>query len=151
MLPLPILDNGLTYHCCLKERPTRLQRYRYLKLSLLFWVVLFCLFYSNNMYLRVSLIYYWLNLAYNTPSPALFNILLLLSQYFFAFNSVGLGSLIGNVFIALALSIGLYIKDPISDFISYFIILVQRPVKIGDYVKLMKIPWVLCVKLHHAQ
>jgi len=55
---------------------------------------------------------------------------------FFAFNSVGLGSLIGNVFIALALSIGLYIKDPISDFISYFIILVQRPVKIGDYVKI---------------
>jgi small-conductance mechanosensitive channel len=55
---------------------------------------------------------------------------------FFAFNSVGLGSLIGNVFIALALSIGLYIKDPISDFISYFIILVQRPVKIGDYIKI---------------
>ncbi|HSC25522.1 MAG TPA: mechanosensitive ion channel domain-containing protein [Candidatus Babeliales bacterium] len=55
---------------------------------------------------------------------------------FFAFNGVGLGSLIGNVFIALALSIGLYIKDPISDFISYFIILVQRPIKIGDYVQI---------------
>lgn len=55
---------------------------------------------------------------------------------FFAFNSVGLGSLIGNVFIALALSIGLYLKDPISDFISYFIILVQRPIKIGDYVQI---------------
>ena len=55
---------------------------------------------------------------------------------FFAFNSVGLGSLIGSMFIALALSIGLYLKDPISDFISYFIILVQRPIKIGDYVKI---------------
>ena len=55
---------------------------------------------------------------------------------FFAFNSVGLGSLIGNVFIGLAVTIGLYIKDPISDFISYFIILVQRPVKIGDYIKI---------------
>lgn len=55
---------------------------------------------------------------------------------FFAFNSVGLGSLIGNVFIALALSIGLYLKDPISDFISYFVILVQRPIKIGDYIKI---------------
>ena len=54
---------------------------------------------------------------------------------FFAFNSVGLGPLIGNAFIALALGIGLYLKDPISDFISYFIILVQRPVKIGDYIK----------------
>jgi small-conductance mechanosensitive channel len=55
---------------------------------------------------------------------------------FFAFNSVGLGSLIGSMFIALALSIGLYLKDPISDFISYFIILVQRPIKIGDYVQI---------------
>jgi small-conductance mechanosensitive channel len=55
---------------------------------------------------------------------------------FFAFNSVGLGSLIGNVFIGLALTIGFYIKDPISDFISYFIILVQRPVKIGDYIQI---------------
>jgi potassium efflux system protein len=47
-----------------------------------------------------------------------------------------LGSLIGNAFIALALGIGLYLKDPISDFISYFVILVQRPVKIGDYIKI---------------
>jgi small-conductance mechanosensitive channel len=55
---------------------------------------------------------------------------------FIGFQSVGLGSLIGNVFIALAFSIGLYIKEPISDFVSYFIILVQRPVKIGDYVQI---------------
>lgn len=55
---------------------------------------------------------------------------------FFAFNSVGLGSLIGSMFIALALSIGLYLKDPISDFIAYFIILVQRPIKIGDYIQI---------------
>jgi len=55
---------------------------------------------------------------------------------FFAFNSVGLGSLIGKMFIALAFGISLYLKDPISDFISYFIILVQRPIKIGDYVQI---------------
>ena len=55
---------------------------------------------------------------------------------FIGFNSVGLGSLIGYLFTALALSVGLYIKDPISDFVSYFIILVQRPIKIGDYVKI---------------
>jgi len=55
---------------------------------------------------------------------------------FIGFQSVGLGSLIGNMFIALAFSIGLYIKEPISDFVSYFIILVQRPVKIGDYVQI---------------
>lgn len=62
--------------------------------------------------------------------------IIIIIAIFFAFNSVGLGSLIGNVFIGLAVTIGLYIKDPISDFISYFIILVQRPVKIGDYVKI---------------
>lgn len=55
---------------------------------------------------------------------------------FFAFNSVGLGALIGSMFLALAFGIGVYLKDPISDFISYFIILVQRPIKIGDYVKI---------------
>jgi small-conductance mechanosensitive channel len=55
---------------------------------------------------------------------------------FIGFNSVGLGALIGYIFTALALSIGLYIKDPISDFVSYFIILVQRPIKIGDYVQI---------------
>jgi len=55
---------------------------------------------------------------------------------FFAFNSVGLGSLIGSMFMGLALSIGFYLKDPLSDFVSYFIILVQRPIKIGDYVQI---------------
>lgn len=55
---------------------------------------------------------------------------------FIGFKSVGLGELVWFFFTALALSIGLYIKDPISDFISYFIILVQRPVKIGDLIEL---------------
>jgi small-conductance mechanosensitive channel len=62
--------------------------------------------------------------------------IIIIIAVFFAFNSVGLGSLIGNAFIALAFSIGLYLKDPISDFISYFVILVQRPIKIGDYIKI---------------
>jgi small-conductance mechanosensitive channel len=38
------------------------------------------------------------------------------------------------MFGALALSVGWYIKDPISDFFAYFIILVQRPINIGDYI-----------------
>lgn len=62
--------------------------------------------------------------------------IMIIVAVFIGFQSVGLGSLIGNVFIGLALSIGWYIKDPISDFVSYFIILVQRPVKIGDYVQI---------------
>jgi len=52
------------------------------------------------------------------------------------FQNVGLGQLIGVLIGALAVGIGFYIKDPISDLVAYFIILVQRPIKIGDYVKI---------------
>jgi small-conductance mechanosensitive channel len=36
----------------------------------------------------------------------------------------------------LIVGIGWVLKDPMGDFIAYFIILVQRPVKIGDYVRI---------------
>lgn len=52
------------------------------------------------------------------------------------FQSVGLGQMIVLVIGALALSLGWVLKEPISDFVAYFIILVQRPLKIGDYVKI---------------
>jgi small-conductance mechanosensitive channel len=52
------------------------------------------------------------------------------------FNAVGLGTLIGWFVGALAVSIGFVIKDPIGDFVAYFIILVQRPIKVGDYIQL---------------
>jgi small-conductance mechanosensitive channel len=55
---------------------------------------------------------------------------------FIGFQNVGLEKIIGYAFTALALSIGWYIKEPISDFFAYFIILVQRPIKIGDFVRL---------------
>lgn len=46
---------------------------------------------------------------------------------------------LGTLLIAIGLvigSIGYIVKEPISDFVSYFIILVQRPIQIGDYVEL---------------
>jgi small-conductance mechanosensitive channel len=52
------------------------------------------------------------------------------------FTYVGLGQHIGVLLAALVFSIGWVLKDPISDFAAYFIILVQRPLKIGDYVEL---------------
>ena len=55
---------------------------------------------------------------------------------FFGFHMVGLGELVIYVLGALALGVGWILKDPISDFIAYFIILVQRPVKIGDYIRI---------------
>jgi small-conductance mechanosensitive channel len=55
---------------------------------------------------------------------------------FFAFHMVGLGELVIYVLGALALGVGWILKEPISDFVAYFIILVQRPVKIGDYIRI---------------
>jgi len=55
---------------------------------------------------------------------------------FFGLQRVGLGSLVGWAFAALTFSLGWILKDPISDFIAYFVILVQRPIKIGDYIRM---------------
>lgn len=55
---------------------------------------------------------------------------------FFGFKNVGLGDLIGYLIGALAIGIGWYVREPIGDFVAYFIILVQRPLKIGDFIKL---------------
>lgn len=55
---------------------------------------------------------------------------------FIGFKNVGLGALVGWIFGALALSIGWVLKEPIGDFAAYFIILVQRPVKIGDFIQI---------------
>jgi small-conductance mechanosensitive channel len=60
--------------------------------------------------------------------------LIVIAAIMLGFQSVGLGSLVIYLTGALILSIGWVIKDPISDLMSYFIILMQRPVKIGDYI-----------------
>lgn len=62
--------------------------------------------------------------------------LIIITVLILGFHSVGLSSLVVYLIGALVLSIGWVIKDPISDFIAYFIILVQRPIKIGDYIKI---------------
>ncbi|MGE0206353.1 MAG: mechanosensitive ion channel domain-containing protein [Candidatus Babeliales bacterium] len=46
---------------------------------------------------------------------------------------------LGNLLIAIGIvigSIGYIVKEPLGDFISYFIILVQRPIQIGDFIML---------------
>jgi small-conductance mechanosensitive channel len=62
--------------------------------------------------------------------------LIIIIAVFIGFQSVGLGQLVSFLIGALALSLGWVLKDPISDFVAYFIILVQRPIKIGDYVRI---------------
>ena len=50
-------------------------------------------------------------------------------------NKVGLGGSIKYLAISI-LGIGWLVKEPLSDFLFYFLILIQRPLKIGDYVKM---------------
>ena len=48
-------------------------------------------------------------------------------------QSAGLGTMTTKIAVMIGI-IGFAIKEPIGDFFSYFIILVQRPIKIGDLV-----------------
>lgn len=65
-----------------------------------------------------------------------------ITRYFVVVMAIYLGFQwggLGTLLIALGLvigSIGYIVKEPIGDFISYFIILVQRPIQIGDYILL---------------
>ncbi|KKR96230.1 MAG: Conserved hypothetical transmembrane protein [candidate division TM6 bacterium GW2011_GWE2_41_16] len=58
---------------------------------------------------------------------------LIISAFLIGFNSVGLGSLATKIGI-FVLAIGVVIKEPLGDIFSYFFILVQRPIKIGDLI-----------------
>ncbi len=72
------------------------------------------------------------------------NTVMSISRYFIIFSAIfiafqwgGLGWLLIAIGVVIG-SIGYIVKEPISDFISYFIILVQRPIKIGDYIEIDK-------------
>ncbi len=62
--------------------------------------------------------------------------LVIITFVFLGFQNAKLGALVNYIVGALILGLGWVLKDPISDFVSYFIILVQRPVKIGDYIRI---------------
>jgi small-conductance mechanosensitive channel len=70
------------------------------------------------------------------------NTISIISRYFISLialsiglNVVHLGGFIIYVFGALAFGVVWAIKDPVNDFISYFIILLDRTVKIGDFIE----------------
>lgn len=50
-------------------------------------------------------------------------------------QSVGLDSMATKLIVVIA-GVSYIIKEPIADFFSYFLILVQRPIKIGDYIEI---------------
>lgn len=48
---------------------------------------------------------------------------------------VNLGSLIPVLVGAIVLGLAFAVKGPVNDFVAYFIILVERPIKLGDYIE----------------
>lgn len=60
--------------------------------------------------------------------------LLVIAAILLGFQSVGYGGLITYLYV-LILGIGYLVQNPIHDLIAYFIILLQRPIKVGDYIQ----------------
>ena len=65
---------------------------------------------------------------------SLIRYLIIITSLILGFRAVGLGDLVWYPLGALILGIGWVIKDPAADLIAYFILIVQRPIKVGDYV-----------------
>ena len=65
---------------------------------------------------------------------SLIRYVIIIAALIFGFHSVGLADAIWYLIAALVLGVGWVIKDPAADLISYFVLIVQRPIKVGDYV-----------------
>jgi small-conductance mechanosensitive channel len=62
--------------------------------------------------------------------------LIVLTIIMLGFQRIGLGKVVPVLLLSLAIAIYWPLRDHVNDFVSYFIILVQRPFKIGDYVQI---------------
>ena len=65
---------------------------------------------------------------------SLIRYLIIIAAIIFGFQSIGLADQIWYLIAALVLGVGWVIKDPAADLIAYFILIVQRPIKVGDYI-----------------
>lgn len=68
----------------------------------------------------------------NTVSTVLRYVIIIVALLI-GLNNAGLNSM-AYQFFAVLLALGFALREPVADFISYFIILVQRPIKIGDLI-----------------
>jgi len=71
------------------------------------------------------------------------NTILVISQYLIVFivlficlGSIGLETVVWHLFLVLGVALLWSIKDPANDFIAYFVLLIERSIKIGDYIEL---------------
>ncbi len=67
---------------------------------------------------------------------SLMRYLVMLIAILLGLNEADLGVQINVILGALLFGLGFIIKDPAADFFAYFILLVQRPIKIGDFIKI---------------
>jgi small-conductance mechanosensitive channel len=65
---------------------------------------------------------------------SLIRYLIIITAIILGFRSVGLGDLVTYMLWGLVLGIGWVIKDPAADLVAYFVLIVQRPIKVGDYI-----------------
>ncbi len=75
------------------------------------------------------------NVGIQSAVLSLTRYLIVLLAIFIGLNSVGLGGSFYGIGAAL-LGLGIAGKEIITDFIGYFVILIQRPLKIGDFVRI---------------
>jgi len=68
----------------------------------------------------------------NTISTVLRYVIIIIALLI-GLNNAGLDGMAMKFFLLL-ISLGFALREPVADFISYFIILVQRPIKIGDLI-----------------
>lgn len=70
----------------------------------------------------------------NTISTVLRYVIIIIALLI-GLNNAGLDGMAMKFFLLL-ISLGFALREPVADFISYFIILVQRPIKIGDLISI---------------
>lgn len=103
---------------------------------LLFVVVGFALAYGFNTFVLEKIFDLMLvDAGVQHAVTSLVRYVLVAASIVLALQSVGYGGLVTYLYV-LILGIGYIVRDPLYDLIAYFIILLQRPIKIGDYIQL---------------
>jgi small-conductance mechanosensitive channel/flagellar hook-basal body complex protein FliE len=105
---------------------------------LLFVVVGFALAYGFNKFVLEKIFDLMLvDAGVQHAVTSLVRYVLVAASIVLALQSVGYGGLVTYLYV-LILGIGYIVRDPLYDLIAYFIILLQRPIKIGDYIQVDK-------------
>ena len=61
--------------------------------------------------------------------------IIIIAVFLVGLLQVKLGSLIPVIVGAIILGLAFAVKGPVNDFVAYFILLVERPIKLGDFIK----------------